>query len=218
LKSIYRQQYPNLEVFVTDDGSTDGTEKIKDEFPQIIFNRIAKGREGWTNPSRPMNVGFRRATGEYCIMQSAEIIHQTDCIRQFVAVLKEHPDQFAFARVVNWKDGQMGCEYCGPTAQRPIPMLAAYRTEHIQAIRGMDEDFTMYGDDDTDLFDRLTKGLGLTPFWHHDIFGLHQDHIRLTEGTSEMSSLYNMKTAQWAQGYIDHVRNKDREWGALDDG
>lgn len=64
LTSICRQTYGNLEIICVDDGSTDGSEKILDEFaaedPRILAIHKPNGGE-----SSARNVGLRHATGEY---------------------------------------------------------------------------------------------------------------------------------------------------------
>ena len=64
LESIHRQTYDNLEIICIDDGSTDGSEDIVDEFGKID-NRFVIIHEANSGESHARNVGLKRATGEY---------------------------------------------------------------------------------------------------------------------------------------------------------
>src|SRR5262249_5584233 len=58
LSSLERCEYPNLQVVVCDDGSTDGTAAIAESFPFRVL-RLSHG-----GLSRARNAGFRATEGE----------------------------------------------------------------------------------------------------------------------------------------------------------
>ncbi|MBO0681962.1 MAG: glycosyltransferase [Candidatus Dormibacteraeota bacterium] len=66
LESLARCQYPNLEVIVCDDGSTDGTAEIADRFP---FRRLPLPRGGL---SAARNAGIQAAGGEIVAFLDAD--------------------------------------------------------------------------------------------------------------------------------------------------
>jgi glycosyltransferase involved in cell wall biosynthesis len=215
LESIFAQDFPGLEVLVTDDGSSDDTPKLAKDFP-IRYFRLE--RPGWTNPARAQNVGIRHATSTTLIMQSSEVIHaQPDTIKTLVEAVEADPWSWIFGKVHNYVDGVPSeAVYTGTANPRPLMFLSALARAPIVYIRGFDEDFTAYGDEDTDLADRLIKGCGLIPVFRDDIVGYHQDHERNTDDFGLSRQLYKQKTDQWQKGIIGRVRNVDREWGALD--
>lgn len=70
LESVINQTYSNLEVFVIDDGSNDGTAEIVNPYRSKI-NYIYKGNGG--TPSA-LNLGLSLATGKYICWLSADDI------------------------------------------------------------------------------------------------------------------------------------------------
>lgn len=64
LDSILKQTYENLEIICIDDGSTDGSERILDEFKKRD-DRIRTVHKENGGESSARNAGLRMATGEY---------------------------------------------------------------------------------------------------------------------------------------------------------
>lgn len=64
LKSIVKQTYRSLEIICIDDGSTDGSEQIVDEFAEMD-SRIKVVHKANGGESSARNVGLKIATGEY---------------------------------------------------------------------------------------------------------------------------------------------------------
>jgi glycosyltransferase involved in cell wall biosynthesis len=91
LTTIFRQNYPNLDVVFVDDGSTDGTPSLAQEFP-IRYIRLE--REGWCNMARTFNVGIKAAKHDILIMQSAEIMHLT---HHSTTIIHQDTDEDRFA-------------------------------------------------------------------------------------------------------------------------
>jgi len=74
LDTIFRQEYPDLDVVLVDDGSTDDVASLRHRYP-IRYIRVE--RAGWCNMSHTFNVGIRAAKHDILIMQSAEVRHLT---------------------------------------------------------------------------------------------------------------------------------------------
>lgn len=62
--SVLRQTYKNLEIILVDDGSTDSSGKICDEYAEKD-NRIIVIHKKNEGPSKTRNAGLERATGKY---------------------------------------------------------------------------------------------------------------------------------------------------------
>lgn len=99
LESIFRQK-PGLsfEVIVIDDGSTDDTESLKDEFPIIYYQTGNQRYEPQMHT--PCNIAAKMSRGDIIIQQNAECYHWSDdVIAQLAAAVKI--GKAVFATVIN---------------------------------------------------------------------------------------------------------------------
>jgi len=87
LKRIREIDYPNLEIIVVDNASTDGTpEMIAAEFPDVRLIKMYKniGIEAY-------NIGFHNARGEYIVILDDDSFPQRDAIRRMVDKFERDP-------------------------------------------------------------------------------------------------------------------------------
>lgn len=85
LPSIFRQRYPDYEVLVVDNASTDGSvEYLEREFSRakIIRNRANLGYAGASN------VGFKQASGDYIAILNSDTQVEPDWLRELVIALQ----------------------------------------------------------------------------------------------------------------------------------
>lgn len=74
MDSILRQTYPNLEIICIDDGSTDNSGRILDEYAQLD-NRVSVLHKANKGYGHTMNMGLRAASGDYIgIVESDDYI------------------------------------------------------------------------------------------------------------------------------------------------
>lgn len=84
LNSVFQQSYPNVEVIVIDDGSTDGTAVgLKPYQDRIIYNYKENG-----GTSSALNWGIALASGEYICWLSADDVFREDKVAKQVALLE----------------------------------------------------------------------------------------------------------------------------------
>lgn len=89
LDSILGQSYPNHEVLVIDDGSTDGTAEVAAGYGDRIryFSQAPSG-----GPSRPRNLGIEQARGDLVAIFDADDVMLAGKLADAASVLQGHPE------------------------------------------------------------------------------------------------------------------------------
>ncbi len=83
LDSLLSQTYPNCEIIVVDDGSTDGTEKLmKERYPHIKYFRKENGGDGSAK-----NYVARVASGEYIVFNDSDDMFLPDTVERLYNAL-----------------------------------------------------------------------------------------------------------------------------------
>lgn len=87
LLSVKSQSYPNLEVIVIDDASTDKTYEIAKKFAKTYRFKERKGKP------YSLNFGIKKATGKYILTLDADTIFKDkDAIKKLVSILESDKD------------------------------------------------------------------------------------------------------------------------------
>lgn len=98
IKSALKQSYPNLEVIVVDDGSTDETEQLLQNFPEVKYVKKTNGGQ-----ASARNMGLKYAKGKYIAsLDSDDVWHET-FLDKMVSKIEEAELDFVFA---NWQQQQ----------------------------------------------------------------------------------------------------------------
>jgi hypothetical protein len=216
LTSIARQQVPDLEVIVVDDGDLRHGHPSASLVCQTFGARYLPCRRPassqFRNPSLPNNIGIRAATGDVVILQNAECRHDSpDAIQQLVSQVTATNAVFAHVTALN-PDGSFAMDYCSPSAPRPYFFCGAIRREWLVRLRGFDQDYWGAGYDDDDLALRLHCE-GVT-FTYSDIKVAHQWHSPAGDYSSaeQMRQLFEEKCQAMVSGKLGTVRNP-QGWG-----
>jgi glycosyltransferase involved in cell wall biosynthesis len=82
LETVVSQSYPNLEIVVVNDRSTDGTGRIAEEFARndarVRVLNIESLPAGWTGKSHALEVARRDAQGEWLWFLDSDTRHAPD--------------------------------------------------------------------------------------------------------------------------------------------
>ncbi len=86
MEALAKQTYPNFEVIVVDDGSTDDTpqflERFAAEHPRLRFRWLRNEHNIGANPSR--NRGIREASGEFVAFEDNDCIAQPEWLERLM--------------------------------------------------------------------------------------------------------------------------------------
>ncbi len=88
LESILRSDYPDLECFVIDDGSTDNSSEIAGRFPV----QVTKTQQGPKGPAQARNMGAEQANGEILLFVDSDVTIQPDTLSKIASVFDHDPD------------------------------------------------------------------------------------------------------------------------------
>lgn len=91
--SVLNQQYPNLEYFVMDGGSTDGSVEIIKKYEPFLAGWVSEKDRGQTDA---INKGFRRATGNFVAFQNSDDVFAPGALASVANAWRQHPDTDVF--------------------------------------------------------------------------------------------------------------------------
>lgn len=115
VKSIVSQTYSNLEIILVDDGSTDSSGKLCDDFKDIRIRVIHKKNEGL---GKARNTGIKYATGKYIMfVDSDDYIDKTMIANLYNSLRKNNADTCigGFKRVYTDKSEVLKNKYSNQT-------------------------------------------------------------------------------------------------------
>jgi GT2 family glycosyltransferase len=179
LRSLLALNYPNYEVIVVDDGSTDDTRAILARFPSV--RAIHRANQGL---SAARNVGLQAATGVIVAYTDADCFADPDWLTLLVHQLQRSgaaavggpnlsPDDGWLAACVAAAPGQPTHVLESDQVAEHIPGCnMAFRREALLAIQGFDPQYRQAGDD-VDVCWRLQQADFWITFapgafvWHH---------------------------------------------------
>ena len=204
LRSLLGLDYPDYEVIVVDDGSTDDTRAILERFPEV--KAIHQPNRGL---SVARNVGLRAATGEIVAYTDSDCFADPDWLTHLVHQLVRSgaaavggpnltPDDGWLTACVAASPGQPTHVLESDQVAEHIPGCnMAFRREVLEAINGFDPQYRKAGDD-VDVCWRLQQAgywITFTPaafVWHHRRQG-PRAYLRQQAGYGEAEALLQFK-------------------------
>lgn len=88
IRSVLGQDYPRLEYFVMDGGSSDGSVDIIHRYEKQLAGWVSEKDRGQADA---INKGFRRATGEIIAWLNSDDVYQPEAIQKAIAAFEQHP-------------------------------------------------------------------------------------------------------------------------------
>lgn len=101
--SVIKQTYANLEIILVDDGSTDSSGKICDEYAEkdSRITVIHKNNEG---PSKTRNAGLKRATGKYIYFLDSDDFIAENAIENLASTAESNQADLVFFDAFSFSD------------------------------------------------------------------------------------------------------------------
>jgi glycosyltransferase involved in cell wall biosynthesis len=150
IDSVLSQDYQNKEIIVINDGSTDCTLKILEQYKGVI-KVISKKNEG---VAAARNTGLAAANGDYIAWLDADDYYCAGKIPAQVKYLDEHPDaKIVFTKYENFFEGEPSADvlirikleknnrYCQPTSMFRRELTAKVGNHDISYTIGEDIDW-----------------------------------------------------------------------------
>lgn len=161
IASVERQNYPNIEIIVVDDGSDTDDASYLAEFlrskPDIRYT-IQKNQ----GVAAARNHAARLATGEYFLFLDADDVILPDYVGECIRILEHNPDcKLVYSRgeLFGAKNGEWHLpSYEGIKSLlsgNKFPIAAMHRAADFQALQGFDEAFPTH--EDWDFWIRLLQ-------------------------------------------------------------
>lgn len=111
INSILNQTYRNLEIILVDDGSTDGSEKVCDDYAQKD-NRIKVIHQKNSGVSKARNAGLRIATGDYYHFPDSDDYMEPDSYEYLLGLVeKTKCDVINFEHFITYPDREITHSY-----------------------------------------------------------------------------------------------------------
>ena len=230
LPRICQQALDHVEVIVLDDEESPNkeTQQICEQNPPVQYLHTGTRPElQWRIPGFALNIGAKRAQGDYLVITCAEIFHINNCIDVFMHHISrgeaatsllipegklDGRDELCLKNVEELGDVRAGVYDKQADLDDMLPFFMCMPTQIFLGIGGYDEDFTGQAFDDNDIVDRL-RASGLE-YLHTHAKIVHLYHTTIYAGRQTGFPerwKYNKAVYEQRKGILR--RNTGKEWG-----
>lgn len=169
LNACLAQDYPDTEVIVVDDGSTDATAEIAHGFTGIRVHSMQNG-----GPAKARNIGAQEATGALLVYTDSDCVPQPDWLTCLTAPFKDNVvavggtyacanPESRLARVIQAEIAARHQQF-GAEVDFLGSFNVAYRADAFRDAGGFDENYRHASGEDNDLAYRLQDRGGTLRF------------------------------------------------------
>lgn len=152
LESVLAQEYERFRIIAIDDGSTDDSAAIAEEYPDVLL--VRQENQG---PAAARNAGLAAADAPYIALHDADDLLPTTKLRVQIGYLEEHPEVACVLGRQEWIDPPTWLPrdaLYGELGGIPLPS-AVFRTAVLRELEGFDASFRT--GEDVDLLMRLRE-------------------------------------------------------------
>lgn len=141
LESLIKQTYKNIEILLIDDGSSDQSPKICDEFSERYENIIVFHKENG-GLSEARNYGLKKASGDYILFVDSDDYISEDTCYNFLQILKNSEADIVTGNCVRVENNKQTYELFDQTVkindgQEFIKSQLLNKTFHVAAWRNV---------------------------------------------------------------------------------
>lgn len=169
LQACLSQDYPDFEVIVVDDGSSDATATISKAFDEIPYHHQPNG-----GPAKARNTGAKQASGDLLVYTDSDCIPAPDWLSQLAAYFEDDVSAVGGTYAIANPESRLARVVQAEIAtrhrlfSRDVDFLGsfnvAYRRDAFVAVGGFDETYEQASGEDNDLAYRLTDRGGRLVF------------------------------------------------------
>lgn len=120
LDSVLSQTYSDYEMILIDDGSTDMSSKVCDEYRYKYSDKVKVIHQKQSGLSEARNTGIRNAQGEYFLLLDSDDVILPDSLEKIAEKCKTSPDMVVFDYTIFYHDTELETGDIKVTSEIPV--------------------------------------------------------------------------------------------------